>query len=101
MDIEWAKDGVTSELFVVQARPETVHSLKPRTASAEVYRLKGAHALPLVSAALAPTAASSWPKRRASQSARTSRRSRSHALRALKHDAIRGAGVLVVAKDEE
>jgi pyruvate, water dikinase len=25
MDIEWAKDGVTGELFVVQARPETVH----------------------------------------------------------------------------
>jgi pyruvate,water dikinase len=26
MDLEWAKDGVTGELFVVQARPETVHS---------------------------------------------------------------------------
>jgi pyruvate,water dikinase len=26
MDIEWAKDGVTGELFVVQARPETVRS---------------------------------------------------------------------------
>ncbi|OIP76111.1 phosphoenolpyruvate synthase [bacterium (Candidatus Gribaldobacteria) CG_4_9_14_3_um_filter_36_15] len=26
-DIEWAKDGKTGELFVVQARPETVHSL--------------------------------------------------------------------------
>ncbi|MFU8796573.1 MAG: phosphoenolpyruvate synthase [Dehalococcoidia bacterium] len=26
MDIEWAKDGKTGELFVVQARPETVHS---------------------------------------------------------------------------
>jgi pyruvate, water dikinase len=25
MDIEWAKDGVTGELFVVQSRPETVH----------------------------------------------------------------------------
>jgi len=25
-DIEWAKDGVTGELFIVQARPETVHS---------------------------------------------------------------------------
>ncbi len=25
MDIEWAKDGVTQRLFVVQARPETVH----------------------------------------------------------------------------
>ncbi len=26
MDIEWAKDGVSGELFIVQARPETVHS---------------------------------------------------------------------------
>jgi len=28
MDIEWAKDGVTGGLFIVQARPETVHSQK-------------------------------------------------------------------------
>ncbi len=28
MDIEWAKDGVTGQLFIVQARPETVHSQK-------------------------------------------------------------------------
>ena len=28
MDIEWAKDGVTGELFIVQARPETVQSRK-------------------------------------------------------------------------
>jgi len=26
MDMEWAKDGITEELFIVQARPETVHS---------------------------------------------------------------------------
>lgn len=26
MDIEWAKDGVSNELFIVQARPETVQS---------------------------------------------------------------------------
>jgi pyruvate,water dikinase len=26
MDMEWAKDGETGELFIVQARPETVHS---------------------------------------------------------------------------
>jgi len=26
MDIEWAKDGKTGELFIVQARPETVHA---------------------------------------------------------------------------
>ena len=28
MDIEWAKDGKTGMLFIVQARPETVHSTK-------------------------------------------------------------------------
>tara|TARA_R100000005_G_scaffold96736_1_gene87154 strand:+ start:11952 stop:14375 length:2424 start_codon:yes stop_codon:yes gene_type:complete len=26
MDVEWAKDGRSGELFIVQARPETVHS---------------------------------------------------------------------------
>ena len=26
MDIEWAKDGISEELFIVQARPETVHT---------------------------------------------------------------------------
>src|SRR5690606_2083169 len=30
MDIEWAKDGRTGELFVVQARPETVQSQRAR-----------------------------------------------------------------------
>jgi pyruvate, water dikinase len=25
MDIEWAKDGITGELFILQARPETIH----------------------------------------------------------------------------
>ncbi len=30
MDIEWAKDGATSELFIVQARPETVQSRKEK-----------------------------------------------------------------------
>ncbi len=28
MDIEWAKDGINNELFIVQARPETVQSQK-------------------------------------------------------------------------
>jgi len=28
MDLEWAKDGLTNELFIVQARPETVQSRK-------------------------------------------------------------------------
>ena len=28
MDVEWAVDGLTKELFIVQARPETIHSQK-------------------------------------------------------------------------
>src|SRR5258706_4434795 len=28
MDVEWAIDGLTEELFIVQARPETIHSRK-------------------------------------------------------------------------
>jgi pyruvate,water dikinase len=39
MDMEWAKDGRTGELFIVQARPETVHSQK-RFEALEVYQLK-------------------------------------------------------------
>ncbi len=39
MDIEWAKDGVTGELFIVQARPETVQSQKPSTVL-QSYQLK-------------------------------------------------------------
>ena len=39
MDMEWAKDGRTGELFIVQARPETVHSQKSLD-TMEVYRLK-------------------------------------------------------------
>lgn len=38
MDIEWARDGVTEELFVVQARPETVHSRRPP--SVRLYHLQ-------------------------------------------------------------
>jgi pyruvate,water dikinase len=48
MDLEWAKDGVTGELFIVQARPETVHSNKPSTAAAETYRLAEAPGRPLI-----------------------------------------------------
>lgn len=38
MDIEWAKDGRTNELFIVQARPESVQSRKDRTVI-ETYQL--------------------------------------------------------------
>ncbi len=39
MDMEWAKDGETGELFIVQARPETVQSGRS-TATIRTYRLK-------------------------------------------------------------
>ena len=39
MDIEWAKDGKTGELFIVQARPETVISGQDRNVLKE-YKLK-------------------------------------------------------------
>jgi pyruvate,water dikinase len=48
MDIEWAKDGITGQFFVLQARPETVHSRKAPTAATEVYTLTGPHGTPLV-----------------------------------------------------
>ncbi len=48
MDIEWAKDGLTGELYIVQARPETVHSAKKREAFGETYKLKEQPAAPLV-----------------------------------------------------
>lgn len=39
MDIEWAKDGITNDLFVVQARPETVQSQKSQNLL-RTYRLR-------------------------------------------------------------
>ncbi len=39
MDVEWAKDGITGELFIVQARPETVQSRKD-TNVLEIYVLE-------------------------------------------------------------
>ncbi|MFF1870530.1 phosphoenolpyruvate synthase [Kitasatospora herbaricolor] len=40
MDLEWAKDGRTGELFIVQARPETVQSRRHGTVLRR-YRLSG------------------------------------------------------------
>lgn len=35
MDVEWAVDGLTGGLFIVQARPETIHSRKQPTSITE------------------------------------------------------------------
>ena len=47
MDIEWAKDGLTGELFILQARPETVHAAN-RENYVESFKLTGKHGPPLV-----------------------------------------------------
>ena len=39
MDIEWAKDGLNNQLYIVQARPETVHG-KVNKQVREIYALK-------------------------------------------------------------
>jgi pyruvate,water dikinase len=39
MDMEWAKDGETNQLFIVQARPETVQSRR-EAGTLKTYRLK-------------------------------------------------------------
>lgn len=39
MDIEWAKDGKTKKLYIVQARPETIHSQRNFSEITE-YKLK-------------------------------------------------------------
>lgn len=40
MDIEWAKDGFSNKMFIVQARPETVHSQKKETNVFKEYHIK-------------------------------------------------------------
>jgi pyruvate,water dikinase len=51
MDMEWAKDGITGELFVLQARPETVQARRS-TAQLETYKLKQAGARLVTGAAV-------------------------------------------------
>ncbi len=47
MDIEWAKDGNTGRLYIVQARPETVHSNEGE-GKFEFFRMGGKAGKPLV-----------------------------------------------------
>src|SRR5436190_17969257 len=48
MDIDWATGGVTGELYILQARPETVHTQKEGN-FIETYELTGIHGAPLTS----------------------------------------------------
>ena len=57
MDIEWAKDGPDGDLFIVQARPETVASRKG-AAAFETFRLQGSGPVLLVGRAVGEKAAS-------------------------------------------
>lgn len=40
MDLEWARDGRTGELYILQARPETVHS-QSASATIDIFKLQG------------------------------------------------------------
>jgi len=57
MDMEWAKDGKTNELFIVQARPETVHAMADKNIYKE-YRLHGRGRVVLTGAAVGTRIAS-------------------------------------------
>lgn len=48
MDIEWAKDGGDGQLYIVQARPETVFSMKSRTHEITRYEWDRASMRPLL-----------------------------------------------------
>lgn len=47
MDIEWAIDGLTGDLFIVQARPETIHS-QNKTKKLVEYHVQSKGAKPVV-----------------------------------------------------
>ncbi len=49
MDIEWAKDGITGELYIVQARPETVHFTADKSVLEEYMFLDKKKREPIVS----------------------------------------------------
>lgn len=45
MDMEWAKDGITGKLYIVQARPETIHAMKDHSKLTEYVRTDDAKPL--------------------------------------------------------
>ena len=60
MDIEWAKDGVTGKLYIVQARPETV---KSRGHATQIERYHAAGSAARCWSKVAPSATRSAPAR--------------------------------------
>jgi len=57
MDIEWAKDGDTQELYIVQARPETIHAERDFT-KMKTYHLKDKGEVVVVGASVGSSIAS-------------------------------------------
>lgn len=57
MDMEWAKDGETGQLFIVQARPETIQSMR-KASEFKTYRLKQTGAPILTGSAIGEAIAS-------------------------------------------
>jgi len=60
MDMEWAKDGVTGTLFIVQARPETVHATQGRKLL-RTWRLDAKPPKPILTGASVGVAIASGP----------------------------------------
>jgi len=60
MDMEWAKDGETGDLAILQARPETVQSAAV-AAALKIYRLKERRRKPLISGAAIGQAIATGP----------------------------------------
>lgn len=48
MDIEWAKDGDSNEVYIVQARPETVHSSKGKKSKLKKFNINLENKKPLL-----------------------------------------------------
>jgi pyruvate, water dikinase len=48
MDIEWAKDGDSNELYIVQARPETVHSSKGKITKLKKFEIHSGDRKPIL-----------------------------------------------------
>lgn len=62
MDIEWAKDGLTGDLVILQARPETVHATR-RELETRVFHIPGKHEPAIVTGQAIGEAIASGPVR--------------------------------------
>jgi pyruvate,water dikinase len=63
MDVEWAKDGGDGRLYILQARPETVHAAR-RESAIEVFTMAAGEHRPLVTGAAVGQKIGAGPGRR-------------------------------------